>query len=91
MRVVSVAVAVVSLPRRAGRGTGRFLDDLRKRVEQALVHGLAQAEVAELHVSIAVEQQVVGLDISVYEVRRVHLDCGARGSECCVGGRGSRI
>ena len=37
-----------------------------------LVDGLAQAEVRQLHVAVAVEKKVVGLDVAVDEVGGVH-------------------
>ena len=46
----------------------RLLDDVRQRRQLARVDGLAQPKVAELHVPVRAQQQVVGLDVAVDEV-----------------------
>ena len=54
------------------RRSGGLLHDLRQGGEDLLVDGLAQAEIAELHVAVAIEKKVVGLDVAVDEIGGVH-------------------
>ena len=80
----SVLVPVSELrqpPRRVRDGTLRLLvlrgrgavllGNLRKRVQKSLVHRFTQAKVAQFHVPVLVQQEVVGFDVSVDKVGRV--------------------
>eukprot|EP00982_Pelagococcus_subviridis_P011840 31124-Pelagococcus_subviridis.AAC.4 len=63
-------VVAVGVARRRRRDAILF-DDLRQRVQHLLVDGFAQTEIAQFHVPVRVQEQVIRFDIAVNEARGV--------------------